>query len=98
MSTDFLPDGQIAFDALRAFNHGGVHTHSVDDDDTVHLTDGKENYLAAYPPSRTWPIMFERCGNNDPTRIVEAIEHAFSVHLVSEYDDDFDKIRRHRTR
>ena len=96
MSTYFIPDGAIPFDDLQSFEQGGVR--AVLEDGNLMLTDGKE-YLHVYRPTRSWPIAFERCGANDPDRIIKALETTYKVRMVSEYDDDFETFkRRYRTR
>lgn len=95
MSTYFIPDGVLPFDDLQSFDEGGVR--AVNEDGHLILTDGK-NYLHVYRPTKSWPIAFERCGANDPDRIIEALETTYKVRMVSEYDDDFEAIKkRHRT-
>lgn len=37
-------------------------------------------------------VMFTRYGGNDPDRIIFAIEDFFKIRLISEYEDEFDKI------
>ena len=97
MSTLFVPDGPFAFDDLRSFSSHGVHTTSIDEDGSIVITDGRDSYIRAYPASRRDPITFERCGDNDPSRILEVLESVLNVCLVSEYEEEYDLIRkRHR--
>jgi len=96
LSTYFIPDGPLPFDALRAFDTQCVKTHAVHDDGSLLLTDGY-SYLWAYPPYRKWPVTFERCGANDPSAIIVQIETTFGIRLVSEHEQDFDKLRKGRT-
>jgi hypothetical protein len=91
MSTDFIPDRPIPMESLRQFNRDGVKTHEVHTDGTLILTDGT-NYLHAYPPSKDCPQLFQRCGTNDPLKIIDALETAFAVTLVSEYDPEYDDL------
>ncbi len=37
-------------------------------------------------------VIFTRYGGNNPEKIIEAIENFFNVKLISEYEDEFDKI------
>ncbi len=92
MSTYFVPDGSLSLDALLSINNNGVYVDS-DDDGFIMLKDAKGNCLSVYPPRQSWSVMFERCGSNDPTIIIAAIESKFNVRLVAEYDDDFEEIR-----
>lgn len=102
MSTLFIPDGPIPFGTLRTFNCDGVKTHVVHGDGRIVLTDGA-NHLLAYPPTSSSPTTFERCGANDPSKIIATIESAVNVRLISEHEDEFDRMRechplpRHRT-
>lgn len=90
MSTYFIPDGAIPFDDLRSFHQGDVR--AVLEDGKLMLTDGK-SYLHVFRQTKSWPIVFERCGANNPDRIIEALEEKYSVRMVSEYDDDFETIK-----
>ncbi len=98
MSTYFVPDRPLPFEALRTFDSRGVRTDSVYAGSVV-LADGCGNFLRAYPANPTDPVTFERCGANDPNRIVDELEAAFGVRLVSEYEDLYESVRRrHRAR
>jgi hypothetical protein len=48
MSTDFVPDNNIAFSEVKTFDHNGVTVHSIDEDGNIILTDSV-NFLWAYP-------------------------------------------------
>ena len=89
MSTNFIPDATIPMDALRVFNRHGVKAET--DDGGLTLTDGN-NWLRVYPGSKSDPMMFERCGGNDPSAIVKAVESAFGVRLISEYEPEFERL------
>ena len=78
-------------EALRCFDNNGVKTHEVHTDGSLILTDGV-NYLHAYPPSKDCPQLFQRCGTNDPLRIIDALETAFDVILVSEYEPGYEEL------
>ena len=96
MSTSFIADGPIPFDDLRTFDHDGVRARL--EDGNLILTDGT-NCLHVYAPTRSWPITFQRCGSNDASGIIRALETTFNVDLVSEHDDEFEAIKkRHRSR
>ncbi len=98
MSTYFIPDGPLAFESLREFDHSGVHAAPADSDGSVVLTDGHENYIRAYPATPNDPVTFERSGANDPDRIIAALESAFHINLVSEYDEEYELLQeQHRT-
>ncbi len=90
MSTYFIPDGAISFEDLRSFRKGDVR--AVLEDGNLMLTDG-QNYLQVFRQTQSWPIAFERCGANNPDRIIKALEATYKVRMVSEYDDDFETIK-----
>lgn len=50
MSTDYVPNKDILFSELKAFNHKGVTVDTVYKDGSIILTDGR-NYLYAYSSS-----------------------------------------------
>ena len=91
LSTYFIPDGTIPFDDLRSFDQDGVQ--SVLENGRLMLTDGT-NYLHVHRPTKSLPIAFERCGANDPDRIITVLEATYKVRMVSEYDDDFEAIKK----
>ncbi len=89
MSTNFIPDASIPMAALRAFNRHGVKAET--DDGHLTLTDGR-NWLHVNPENKSDPMMFERRGSNDPSAIVQAVESAFGVRLVSEYEPEYERL------
>jgi hypothetical protein len=91
LSTYFIPDRAISFNELRSFHQGDVR--AVLDDGQLMLTDG-QNYLHVFRQTKSWPIAFERCGANNPDRIIEALQATYKVRMVSEYDDDFETIKK----
>ncbi len=70
MSTDFVPDKNIAFSEVKTFNHNGVTVHSIDEDGNIILTDSA-NFLWAY--SETEIGTYRRSLSND----LELISHNF---------------------
>lgn len=92
MSTLFVPNKPLSFEAIRTFDRDGVRSSEDEEDSSVILTDGK-SCLTAYPPTDGWPVTFERCGNNDPSAIIAAIEKAYGVVFVSEHDEEFEELR-----
>jgi hypothetical protein len=91
VSTDFIPNHAIPFDALRAFDRGGVRAMKNPGKDSLILSDGT-NCLHAYAAGRSYPQIFQRCGDNDPERIIQALEDAFGVRLVSEYEPEYERL------
>ena len=89
MSTSYAADGEIRISDLRGFDRNGVRAHR--DSEGLALTDGR-NWMRVYPGTRTQPLVFERCGDNDPRKIVAEIEAAFGVALVSEYEPGYGKL------
>lgn len=108
MSTDFVPDKNIAFSEVKTFNHNGITVDTIEDGNVL-LTDGT-NFMWAYPRAEietykmsnndlesvfhnTYEgVMFTRYGGNDPIRIIEAIEDFFNIRLISEYEDKYGDI------
>ncbi len=89
MSTSFIPDAPIPIEEIRAFNRNGVKAET--DENGLVLTDGR-NGLRVYAESESDPMMFERYGRNDPTAIVEAVESAFGVELIPEFEPEFERL------
>jgi hypothetical protein len=90
MSTDYIPDRQFDFKALRGFRRGVVRVYESERR-WITLTDGK-NYLTAYSPAGRYPLVFQRSSSNNVSRIIRAIERAFSVELVCEYDARYESL------
>ena len=104
MSTDYIPDKNIPFTEIEKFNYNGVKVDNIEDGNVL-LTDSV-NYMWVYPGAvietykdselmSTEPYegaLFTRYGNNDPTKIIEAVEDYFKVRLISEYEDEHYKI------
>lgn len=88
MSTLFVTSKPVSFEAICTFGEDGVHAGRDEEDDAVFLTDGK-NFLLVYPADDESPVTFERCGDNDPSAIITAIEKAFDVTFISEHDEEF---------
>jgi len=61
MSTDYVPDKPILFSRLKTFNHNGVRVDSIEDDDSVILTDGI-NYFWAILNPQIETILFDENG------------------------------------
>jgi hypothetical protein len=68
MSTDFVPDKNIAFSEVKTFNHNGVTVHSIDEDGNIILTDSV-NFLWASPGTEI--RTYRKSSNND----LELISH-----------------------
>jgi hypothetical protein len=93
MASLFVADGEVSFAVLRSFDSQGVCARESDEDGNVFLTDGT-NCLWVYAPTDDWPVAFEACGKNDPAKIISVIEEVLGVHLISEYEEVFEKLRR----
>lgn len=61
MSTDFVPNKNIDFSKIKTFNYNEVTVDTIDEDDEVILTDGK-NYFYARLGSEMETISFEKNG------------------------------------
>lgn len=108
MSTDYIPDKNIPFTEIEKFNNNGVKVDNIEDGNVL-LTDSV-NYMWVYPGAviETYKdsglmsaepyegTLFTRYGNNDPTKIIEAVEDYFKVRLISEYEDEHYKIASRR--
>jgi len=88
MSTNWIPQKPISFEALAAFNQNGVEARTDDQGKGLVLTDGV-NYLHVYAVPEADTVLLERNGDNDPAAILQAVEDAFGITLVSEYDDEY---------
>ena len=95
MSTLYVADGRLTFESVQSFDSQGVCAQESDEDGNVFLTDGT-NCLWVYAPTDDWPVAFEACGKNNPTKIISAIEKVLGVCLVSEHEDAFDRLRTKR--
>ena len=93
MATLYVADRKLTFDSLRSFDAQGVCARESKEDGDVFLTDGT-NCLLVYAPTDEWPVTFEVCGKNNPTKIISAIEKHFGVCLISEHDGVFEVLRR----
>ena len=93
MSTLYVADGAVAFEALQQFDADGIRAQAASEEESLVLTDG-ENCMWAYPATDQWPVAFESCGKNDPTKIVSAVERGLGVQLISEHEDEFENLRR----
>ena len=93
MSTMFVADQKISFDSLRNLDADDVRTQEIDENGNILLTDGK-SCLWVYQATTDWPVAFERCGKNDPAMIISAIEKVLNVCLISEYEEEFEKLRK----
>ncbi len=88
MSTNWIPRRPIPFKALAVFNQNGVEARTDDQGKGLVLTDGV-NYLHVYAVPEADTVLLERNGKNDPAAILQAVEYAFGITLVSEYDDEY---------
>jgi len=91
MSTNWIPQRPIPFAALEAFKQNGIEARATKGDRALVLTDG-ENYLSVYPVQEENTVLLERSGTNDPAAIVQAIEDAFGIKLISEYDPEYSEL------
>jgi hypothetical protein len=98
MSTELISRKPLLFDDIRDFSEDGVYVDTVNDDNSLILTDGT-NYLWAvetdevkYPNSEHKGILFIRYAGNYPERIIEAIEKHFDTKLATEYSDEFEML------
>ena len=109
LSTDFVPNKNIPFPKIKTFNHNGVTVDTIDEEDGVVLTDGKNYFYSRFGSEmetisfeekepkiisshKYTGVIFTRYGQNDPEKIIEAIESFFDVKLISEYEEEFDEI------
>ena len=91
MSTNWIPKRPIPFAALETFSLNGIKTKAAEDGRGLVLNDG-ENCLSVYPVDKANTVLRERSGKNDPVAILSAIEDAFGIRLVSEYDPEYGEL------
>lgn len=96
MSTDLISRDPLFFDDIKDFSEEGVYVDSVNEDNSVILTDGT-NYLWAMETSEVRyenfeekGILFTRYAGNYPEKIIEVIEKHLETKLITEYSDDFE--------
>jgi len=88
MSTNWIPQKPISFRAFARFNQNGVEARTDDEGKGLVLTDGV-NCLHVYAVPEEDTVLLERNGKNNPAVILQAVEDAFGIRLVSEYDDEY---------
>ena len=91
MSTNWIPRRSIPFAALETFSLNGIEARAAEDGRGLVLTDG-ENCLSVYPVEEENTVLLARSGRNDPVAILSALEDAFGVKLVSEYDPEYGEL------